>query len=81
MKHMCKHTPLFNKHCYCLQFNHLCHYKMVNLFPQAKALEELDAEFGVGDLVEDEMRNERREAYSAQDLRGLRVEHEVVSFH
>jgi U4/U6.U5 tri-snRNP-associated protein 1 len=54
---------------------------MVNLFPQAKALEELDAEFGIGDLVEDEMRNERREAYSAQDLRGLRVEHEVVSFH
>jgi hypothetical protein len=49
------------------------------LFPQAKALEELDAEFGVGELVEDEMRNERREAYSSRDLRGLRVEHAVVS--
>jgi U4/U6.U5 tri-snRNP-associated protein 1 len=49
------------------------------LFPQAKALEELDAEFGVGDLVEDEMRNDRREAYSSRDLRGLRVEHAVVS--
>jgi U4/U6.U5 tri-snRNP-associated protein 1 len=49
------------------------------LFPQAKALEELDAEFGVGDLVEDEMRNERRQAYSSRDLRGLRVEHAVVS--
>ena len=49
------------------------------MFPQAKALEELDAEFGVGDLVEDEMRNERREAYSSRDLRGLRVEHAVVS--
>jgi hypothetical protein len=47
--------------------------------PQAKALEELDAEFGVGELVEDEMRNERREAYSSRDLRGLRVEHAVVS--
>lgn len=49
------------------------------MFPQAKALEELDAEFGVGDLVEDEIRNERREAYSSRDLRGLRVEHTVVS--
>jgi U4/U6.U5 tri-snRNP-associated protein 1 len=49
------------------------------LFTQAKALEELDAEFGVGDLVEDEMRNERKEAYSSRDLRGLRVEHAVVS--
>jgi hypothetical protein len=47
--------------------------------PQAKALEELDAEFGVGELVEDEMRNERRVAYSSRDLRGLRVEHAVVS--
>jgi hypothetical protein len=49
------------------------------LFSQAKALEELDAEFGVGDLVEDEIRNERREAYSSRDLRGLRVEHAIVS--
>ena len=49
-------------------------------FFQAKALEELDAEFGIGDLVEDEIRNERREAYSARDLRGLTVEHSVVSF-
>ncbi|KDR24200.1 hypothetical protein L798_07607, partial [Zootermopsis nevadensis] len=47
---------------------------------RAKALEELDAEFGVGDLVEDEMRNERREAYSSRDLRGLRVEHTVDGF-
>jgi U4/U6.U5 tri-snRNP-associated protein 1 len=47
---------------------------------QAKALEKLDAEFGVGDLVEDEMRNERRQAYSSRDLRGLRVEHAVDRF-
>ncbi|PNF42461.1 hypothetical protein B7P43_G08725 [Cryptotermes secundus] len=47
---------------------------------QAKALEELDAEFGVGDLVEDEMRNERRQAYSSRDLKGLRVEHAVDRF-
>lgn len=47
---------------------------------RAKALEELDAEFGVGDLVEDEMRNERRVAYSSRDLRGLRVEHAVDGF-
>ncbi|GFG38346.1 hypothetical protein Cfor_05693 [Coptotermes formosanus] len=47
---------------------------------RAKALEELDAEFGVGDLVEDEMRNERRQAYSSRDLRGLKVEHAVDRF-
>ncbi|XP_047120223.1 U4/U6.U5 tri-snRNP-associated protein 1 [Schistocerca piceifrons] len=47
---------------------------------QAKMLEELDAEFGVGDLVEDEMRNEKREAYTSKDLRGLRVEHAVDRF-
>jgi hypothetical protein len=33
----------------------------------------------VGYLVEDEMGNERRQAYSSRDLRGLRVEHAVVS--
>jgi len=42
-------------------------------------LEELDAEFGVGELVEDDMRANRRTAYSAKDLRGLRVEHQLVS--
>lgn len=47
---------------------------------RAKALEELDAEFGIGELVEDEIRNERKEAYSARDLRGLRVEHSVDHF-
>ncbi|XP_069695555.1 U4/U6.U5 tri-snRNP-associated protein 1 isoform X3 [Periplaneta americana] len=47
---------------------------------RAKALEELDAEFGVGDLVEDEMRNDRKEAYTSRDLKGLRVEHAVDHF-
>ncbi|KAJ9578722.1 hypothetical protein L9F63_005084, partial [Diploptera punctata] len=47
---------------------------------RAKALEELDAEFGIGELVEDEIRNERRVAYSARDLRGLKVEHSVDHF-
>ncbi|XP_067010200.2 U4/U6.U5 tri-snRNP-associated protein 1 [Anabrus simplex] len=47
---------------------------------QAKMLEELDAEFGVGELVEDEIRAERKDAYSSRDLRGLRVEHDVERF-
>lgn len=42
-------------------------------------LEELDAEFGVGELLEDEMKNDRHQAYSTKDLRGLRVEHSIVS--
>ncbi|XP_071454399.1 U4/U6.U5 tri-snRNP-associated protein 1 [Hetaerina americana] len=42
---------------------------------RAQMLEELDAEFGVGDLVDSEFRNDRREVYSSKDLKGMRVEH------
>ncbi|KAK7866845.1 hypothetical protein R5R35_006019 [Gryllus longicercus] len=47
---------------------------------RAKMLEELDAEFGIGELVEDELQTERKQAYSSKDLRGLRVEHAVDRF-
>ncbi|XP_046388909.1 U4/U6.U5 tri-snRNP-associated protein 1 isoform X1 [Ischnura elegans] len=46
---------------------------------RAQMLEELDAEFGVGDLVDSEFRNDRKEVYSSKDLRGLRVEHAADS--
>lgn len=39
----------------------------------------MDAVFGIGELVEDEIRNTRKDAYTTRDLRGLRVEHDVVS--
>lgn len=39
----------------------------------------MDAVFGVGELVEEEMGTSRKSAYTARDLRGLRVEHDVVS--
>lgn len=43
-------------------------------------MEELDDEFGVGDLVAEDMRKTKRDAYTARDLRGLRVEHSVDGF-
>lgn len=47
---------------------------------RAKLLEELDQEFGIGDLVEEEIRKDKREAYTAKDLRGLKVEHSLEGF-
>lgn len=42
---------------------------------QAKQLEELDAQFGVGDLVEEEVAKDQRKAYSRNHLSGLKVQH------
>ncbi|XP_008553789.1 U4/U6.U5 tri-snRNP-associated protein 1 [Microplitis demolitor] len=47
---------------------------------RAKQLDQLDAEFGIEDLVKEEVRNDRRAAYSDKDLRGLRVEHNIETF-
>ncbi|XP_054260871.1 U4/U6.U5 tri-snRNP-associated protein 1 [Macrosteles quadrilineatus] len=47
---------------------------------KAKELDDMDAVFGVGELVEEEMRSTRKDAYGARDLRGLRVEHDVDGF-
>lgn len=41
-------------------------------------IEELDEEFGVGDLVQEEFRNDTSLAYSSRNLRGLKVEHSLV---
>lgn len=48
---------------------------------RAKLLEEMDAEFGVSSLVEQEFAQEKRESYSSRDLRGLKVQHKIDSFN
>ncbi|KAL1780448.1 U4 tri-snRNP-associated 1 [Sigmodon hispidus] len=47
---------------------------------QAKLLEEMDQEFGVSTLVEEEFEQRRQDLYSAPDLQGLTVEHAIESF-
>ncbi|XP_053693753.1 U4/U6.U5 tri-snRNP-associated protein 1 [Sabethes cyaneus] len=47
---------------------------------RAKLLDQLDEEFGVGELVEQEVRQSRKDSYKDRDLRGLRVEHDVEAF-
>ncbi|XP_055613149.1 U4/U6.U5 tri-snRNP-associated protein 1-like [Uranotaenia lowii] len=47
---------------------------------RAKLLDQLDEEFGVGDLVDQEVRQAKKNAYRENDLRGLRVEHDVEEF-
>uniref|UniRef100_A0A8C1WIA4 Spliceosome associated factor 1, recruiter of U4/U6.U5 tri-snRNP n=1 Tax=Cyprinus carpio TaxID=7962 RepID=A0A8C1WIA4_CYPCA len=47
---------------------------------RAKLLEEMDEEFGVSSLVEQEFAQERKDAYSSRDLKGLKVQHKMDSF-
>ncbi|XP_039283862.1 U4/U6.U5 tri-snRNP-associated protein 1-like isoform X2 [Nilaparvata lugens] len=47
---------------------------------KAKELDDMDAVFGIGELVEDEIRNEKKIAYTNKDLRGLKVEHDIERF-
>lgn len=47
------------------------------LLLQAKMLEELDEQFGVGQIVESELRDKRRKQYTERNLKGMRVEHDV----
>ncbi|XP_018575453.1 U4/U6.U5 tri-snRNP-associated protein 1 [Anoplophora glabripennis] len=47
---------------------------------RAKMLEELDAQFGVSEVVESEKREKMRQKYSERDLKGLTVEHDLDSF-
>ncbi|KAM8879240.1 U4/U6.U5 tri-snRNP-associated protein 1 [Spinachia spinachia] len=48
---------------------------------RAKLLEEMDEEFGVSSLVEEEFAHKKKESYTAQDLKGLKVQHKVDSFN
>lgn len=47
---------------------------------RAKLLEEMDEEFGVSNLVEEDFAQSRMGAYSSRDLKGLKVQHKVDSF-
>lgn len=47
---------------------------------RAKVLEEMDAEFGVANLVQDEKRKAKNQAYRDRDLKGLRVDHDLDQF-
>lgn len=48
---------------------------------RAKLLEEMDEEFGVSSLVEEEFAQSKSHAYTSQDLKGLKVQHKVDSFN
>ncbi|XP_067232955.1 U4/U6.U5 tri-snRNP-associated protein 1 [Chanodichthys erythropterus] len=47
---------------------------------RAKLLEEMDEEFGVSNLVEQEFAQEKRDSYSSNHLKGLKVQHKMDSF-
>ncbi|XP_066466289.1 U4/U6.U5 tri-snRNP-associated protein 1-like [Tiliqua scincoides] len=47
---------------------------------RAKLLEEMDQEFGVSTLVEEEFGQKKKVGYSSRDLKGLTVEHTIDSF-
>ncbi|KAM6942238.1 U4/U6.U5 tri-snRNP-associated protein 1 [Lycodopsis pacificus] len=48
---------------------------------RAKLLEEMDEEFGVSSLVEEEFAHRKKDPYTARDLKGLKVQHKVDSFN
>ncbi|KYN33018.1 U4/U6.U5 tri-snRNP-associated protein 1 [Trachymyrmex septentrionalis] len=45
---------------------------------RAKMLDQLDEEFGIGNLVKEEIYTARNTAYTEKDLKGLKVEHNLV---
>lgn len=47
---------------------------------RAQMLEELEDDFGVGNLVKEAVQRDRSEAYSKKDLSGLKVEHAAEHF-
>ncbi|XP_075795146.1 U4/U6.U5 tri-snRNP-associated protein 1 isoform X1 [Pelodiscus sinensis] len=47
---------------------------------RAKLLEEMDQEFGISSLVEEEFGQKKKDRYSSRDLQGLTVEHTIDSF-
>lgn len=42
-------------------------------------LDQLDEEFGIGNLLKEEIHISRNLAYTEKDLKGLTVEHDIVS--
>lgn len=47
---------------------------------RAKMLEEMDEEFGISSLVDEEFGKGKKENYSSKDLKGLTVQHKIESF-
>lgn len=47
---------------------------------RAKMIQEMDDEFGIDSIVEQEIRDKRRDAYKTKDLKGIRVEHDLTEF-
>eukprot|EP00092_Neocalanus_flemingeri_P027265 GFUD01029567.1.p1 GENE.GFUD01029567.1~~GFUD01029567.1.p1 ORF type:complete len:1005 (+),score=402.86 GFUD01029567.1:3093-6107(+) len=47
---------------------------------RAKAMEELDQEFGVQEIVEEGLKEKQQQEYSSRDLKGIRVEHSAEAF-
>lgn len=47
---------------------------------KAKELDEMDEVFGIGELVKEEIKIEKKAAYTAANLRGLKVEHDLETF-
>ncbi|XP_017880646.1 U4/U6.U5 tri-snRNP-associated protein 1 [Ceratina calcarata] len=47
---------------------------------RAKMLDQLDEEFGIGNLVKEEMYAARNTAYTNKNLKGLKVEHNIEKF-
>lgn len=43
-------------------------------------MEELDAQFGIGEVIESEQREKRRRQYTEKNLSGLTVDHDINSF-
>lgn len=48
---------------------------------RAKVLQEMDEEFGVSSLVDEEFAQSKKHLYTARDLKGLKVQHKVDSFN
>ncbi|XP_029047212.1 U4/U6.U5 tri-snRNP-associated protein 1 [Osmia bicornis bicornis] len=47
---------------------------------RAKMLDQLDEEFGIGNLVKEEIHAARNTAYTEKNLKGLKVEHDIEKF-
>ncbi|XP_012286069.1 U4/U6.U5 tri-snRNP-associated protein 1 [Orussus abietinus] len=47
---------------------------------RAKMLDQLDEEFGIANLVKEEVQHERSAAYTRKHLKGLKVEHSIERF-
>ncbi|KAL1463148.1 hypothetical protein WDU94_014929 [Cyamophila willieti] len=47
---------------------------------KAKELDAMDEVFGIGDLIDEEIKTEKSKVYSAKHMKGLKVEHDIKDF-